>query len=188
MAKPSAPAPEQVSEIDRLIELASDKEPRPLPPQVSPAANGTSGQSSALEERKDTGSMWRLLLQLRTLVPHLARVLPLLERAVLGTNVLSPPAQTNMDMGRFDKGIEGLHEAHRDLSTQLKNQTADIKQLQDQMTWLSRSLELETQRQEEISESVAALRRLVRAWGIVVGVLLVLLIGAVVFLAFSRTG
>ena len=189
MATSSTPESRQVSEIDRLIELATDK-PAASASDGPPAANGRSPHRSLpLEERKDTGSsMWRLLLQLRTLVPHLARILPLLERAVLGTNVLSSSSQANLDTSRFDRGIEGLHEAHRDLTTQLKNQATDIKQLQEQMTWLSRSLELETQRQEEISEGVAALRRLVRAWGIVFVVLLALLIGAVVFLALSRAG
>jgi hypothetical protein len=133
--------------------------------------------------------MWRVLLQLRILLPYLARVLPLLERGVLGTNLLgggnSAPAP-GLDTSRFDSGLEELQGAHRDLSTQLKNQTAEITHLQEQMTWLSRSLELETQRQAEIAETLASLKRLVRAWGIIVAVLLALLIGVVTFLAISK--
>jgi hypothetical protein len=135
--------------------------------------------------------MWRVLLQLRVLLPYLARVLPLLERGVLGTNLLgggsSAPAP-DLGTSRFDSGLEELQGAHRDLSTQLKNQTAEITHLQEQMTWLSRSLELETQRQAEIAETLASLKRLVRAWGIIVAVLLALLIGVVTFLAISKAG
>ncbi len=189
----AAQASTRVSEIDRLIELASDN--KPLSPMVegTPSKNGgrSATHSLSLEDRKDPGpSMWRVLLQLRALLPYLARVLPLLERGVLGTNVLGSANGhgTAVDTTRFDRGIEDLQCAHRDLSTQLKNQTADIKQLQEHMTWLSRSLELETQRQEQISESVASLKRLVRVWGIVVVALLLALTGAVVFLALGRAG
>jgi hypothetical protein len=56
------------------------------------------------------------------------------------------------------------------------------------MTWLSRSLELETQRQAEISENVASLKRLVKIWGIVIATVLLILTGAVIFLALGRAG
>ncbi len=196
MTKTSTKASGQVSEIDRLIELASDEKPHSSPrsskiEEISASRGRSSNHALSLEDRKEPApSMWRVLLQLRVLLPYLARVLPLLERGVLGTNVLGGGAShaASADTSRFDRGIEDLQGAHRDLTTLLKSQTADIQQLQEQMTWLSRSLELETQRQEEISESVAALRRLVRAWAILVTVLLVALLGAVLFLTLSRVG
>jgi hypothetical protein len=197
MTKTSTKASGQVSEIDRLIELASDEKPHSSPrsskiEEISASRGRSSNHALSLEDRKEPApSMWRVLLQLRVLLPYLARVLPLLERGVLGTNVLGGGGASHApsaDTSRFDRGIEDLQGAHRDLTTLLKSQTADIQQLQEQMTWLSRSLELETQRQEEISESVAALRRLVRAWAILVTVLLVALLGAVLFLTLSRVG
>jgi hypothetical protein len=189
MANSSTQAsPSPVSEIDRLIELATDKSSAAAVSEI-PTGHGNSNHLLALEERKDSSpSMWRVLLQLRALLPYLARVLPLLERAVLGTNVLGNGSSGSLDTSRFEQGIEGLQGAHRDLSTQLNNQATEIKQLHEQMTWLSRSLELETQRQAEISENVASLKRLVKVWGIIIATLLLVLTGAIIFLALGRAG
>jgi predicted RNase H-like nuclease (RuvC/YqgF family) len=80
---------------------------------------------------------------------------------VLGTNVLSSgaSAQYKIDTTNFDKGLAVLEDANKDLSVQLKNQAQEIKFLQEQVGWLSKSLEKDAQRQEEILQSVASLRR-----------------------------
>lgn len=187
MDKSSTKGSAQLSEIDRLIELAREDKPAVLAAEAPPSNGRSSNPPLALEERKDAGpSMWRVLLQLRTLLPYLTRILPLLERAVLGTNVLGNSSSAGGGTSRFDRGIEDLHAGHRDLMTQLKNQNNDLKQLQEQMTWLTRSLELETQRQGEISENIASLKQLVRTWGIVLAALLAVLAGGVLFLILSR--
>jgi hypothetical protein len=176
-----------VSEIDRLIELASDEKPR------SPVTTGIPGNSSyslSLEDRKDPRpSMWRVLLQLRVLLPYLSRVLPLLERGVLGTNVLSgaPGVQHKLDTTHFDEGLSGIEDAHKDLSVQLKSQASEIKFLQEQVGWLSKSLEKDALRQEETAAAIASLRRLVTILA-VIGMILMAALIAVVLLksSFSR--
>jgi len=85
---------------------------------------------------------------------------------VLGTNVLSgaAPAQHT---AHFERGLAGLEDAHKDLTAQVKNQasemrsqSAEMKFLQEQVGWLGKSIEKHAQRQEEIAESLASLRRM----------------------------
>jgi len=181
----------QVSEIDRLIELASDDKPRHAVVTEMPHHNQASRSLRSQEDQKDDKpSMWRVLLQLRVLLPYLARMLPVLERSVLGTNVLSgaAPAQQRLDTTRLDEGLAGLEDAHKDLTVQLrnqslelKNQSAELKFLQEQVGWLGKSLDKHAQRQEEIAESIASLRRLALTWALV-GVMLLATLIAVDFL------
>jgi len=171
----------QVSEIDRLIELASDE--GPPGPAVAPVS---STHALSLEDQKDPRpSMWRVLLQLRVLLPYLAKVLPLLERGLLGTNITGQAA--NVDTSHFDRGIAATQAAQRDISGALKTQTAEIKFMQGQLDSLSRSLEQETLQREQIAETLASLVKLVKTWAIAVLVLLATLIGLVGFALLEHT-
>src|SRR5208282_2873575 len=106
-----------LSEIDRLIELASDEKPRA-------AVEALPQHSLSLENQKESGpSMWRVLIQLRVLLPYLAKVLPLVERAVLGTNITGQAAPA-IDTSNLDRGIAGVGEAQRDMKTALNAQAA----------------------------------------------------------------
>src|SRR5271168_3518292 len=173
MSKSSKP----VSEIDRLIELASDERP-PGPVIADDPVSSTHALS--LEDQKDPHpSMWRVLLQLRVLLPYLAKVLPLLERGLLGTNITGHAA--SVDTSHFDRGIAATQAAQRDISAGLKTQTADIKFLQEQLTWLSKSLEKETLQREKLAETLDLLLKLVKIWAMAIFVLLVALIGLVGF-------
>jgi hypothetical protein len=172
----------KVSEIDRLIELASDERPRPSAVTEIP---GNKQHALSLEDQKDPRpSMWRVLLQLRVLLPYLSRVLPLLERSVLGTNVLSSNGSVphKIDTSSFDKGLAVLEDGHKTLSVQLKDQAQEVKFLQEQVGWLSKSLEKDAKRQEEILESIGSLRRLV----LILGAILVVAVGALAALVFFR--
>ncbi|AXC10705.1 hypothetical protein ACPOL_1357 [Acidisarcina polymorpha] len=131
--------------------------------------------------------MWRILLQLRVLLPYLARVLPLLERSVLGTNVLSAgggAAMPTPDDHHREEEYEEIRASLRDLNGQLKNQTADLKYLQERLTWISKSFESETQRQAQTLEALTSLKKTVRTWAISIVVLLLVVLGAILFLMF----
>ncbi len=179
MSKSSTP----VSEIDRLIELASDEKPRAA---VLPVEDAPVKHSLSLEDRKDSGpSMWRVLIQLRVLLPYLAKVLPLLERSLLGTNITGHLAPT-IDTSNLDRGIAGVGEAQRDLNTAVKAQSADIHLLQGQVTLLTKSVEKDLMFNEEVAASLASLRKLMTISVWVIFVLLALLIGLVAFAIFTH--
>ena len=179
-------ASQKKSDIDRLIDLASDEaKPERILEEVPPSSN----RSLSLEDQKDPRpSMWRLLLQLRVLLPYLARVLPLLERGLLGTAVLSGggSAPASVDVHRLDREIEEIQGSNRDLAHQLKNQSGELQALQERLGMLDASVARATQRQDEIAESVAALNKAVKGWAIVIVVLLLGLVGATIFLALNH--
>jgi hypothetical protein len=162
----------QPSEIDRLIQLASDEKPRSAVVTEIPLK-----QNRLLPVEDEKGaqpSMWRVLLQLRTLLPHLVRVLPLLERGILGTNVLGNlgSVQPRLDTSRFDESLAGLEDAHKDLNVQLKNQVSEIKLLQEQVNWLRKSEERNSLQLQEIAASLLSLRKMVLTAAILGGILL----------------
>jgi hypothetical protein len=177
MSKTSKP----VSEIDRLIELASDEKPR-----AAVEADALPQHSLSLENQKDSGpSMWRILIQLRVLLPYLAKVLPLLERSLLGTNITGHAAPT-IDTSNLDRGIAEVGEAQRDLKTAVKAQTGELHLLQEQVAALTKSFEKNLLLNDEIAVSLSALRKLVTISVWVIFVLLALLIGLVVFAIFAH--
>ncbi len=179
MTKPSKP----VSEIDRLIELASDEKPRTAALVVEDAPTK---HSLSIEDRKDSGpSMWRLLIQLRVLLPYLAKVLPLLERSLLGTN-MTGQAAPKIDTSNLDRSVAGVGEAQRDLNTAMKTQTVEIHLLQEQVAVLTRSVEKDLLLNEEMAASLTSLRKLVTTsvWAIVV--LLAILIALAAFAIFTH--
>ena len=179
MSKSSKP----VSEIDRLIELASDEKPRAAALAIEDAPTKT---SLSIEDRKDSGpSMWRVLIQLRVLLPYLAKVLPLLERSLLGTNITGHSAPT-IDTSNLDRGIAGVGEAQRDLNTTVRAQTAELRQLQEQVAALSSLAEKNLWLNEELTASLTALRKLVTTAAWVIVALLVLLIAAVASAIFAH--
>jgi hypothetical protein len=178
MSKASKP----VSEIDRLIELASDEKPRAAVRTV----DAPSEHSLSLENQKDSSpSMWRVLIQLRVLLPYLAKVLPLVERGLLGTNITGHAAPT-IDTSNLDRGIAGVGEAQRDLKTALNAQAAELQLLQEQVTGLTHSVEKGLLLHEEISSNLASLRKLVTASVWVIFVLLAALIGLVAYSIFGH--
>jgi hypothetical protein len=179
MSKPSKPA----SEIDRLIELASDD--KPPTPTVADEPVGPIHSLSVEDQKDPRPSMWRLLIQLRALLPYLARVLPLLERSLLGTNITGHAAPT-IDTSNLDRGIAGVGEAQRDLNSTLKAQIGEIRSLHENLTSLSKSIEKGVLVNEELVGSLASLRKLVTASMWVIFVLLVVVIGLAAFAAFGH--
>jgi len=176
MSKPAKP----VSEIDRLIELASDDKP-PAKVEALPQL------SVSLENQKDSGpSMWRVLIQLRVLLPYLAKILPLVERGLLGTNITGHAAPT-IDTRNLDRGIAGVSEAQRDLNTAVKAQTAELHLLQEQIALLTRSVEKELLIHDENAANLGSLRKLVTVSVWVIFVLLVVLIALVAFANFGHS-
>jgi len=168
-----------LSEIDRLIELASDEKPRA-------AVQALPQHSLSLENEKDSGpSMWRVLLQLRVLLPYLARVLPLVERGLLGTNITGQSAQ-KIETSNLDRGITEVGEAQRDLNNAVKAQTAELRELQEKVAVLTKSVEESRARHEEMDVSLSALKKLTETSVTVTIALLLILTVLVGLLLFRR--
>jgi len=175
-------AAKPLSEIDRLIELASDEKPRAAAQAADPAPQ----HSLSLESQKDPGpSMWRVLIQLRVLLPYLARVLPLVERGLLGTN-LTGYAAPGIDTSNLERGIAGVSEAQRDLKTALNAQADELHLLQEQVAMLTRAVDKDLLLNEELATNLASLRKLAIASIWVVFALLAVLIALVAYPIFGH--
>ena len=84
------------------------KRPPDPPPEatIPPLALEKVGKSSKT-------SMWELLLQLRVVLPYLARLAPLLDRGVM---------KATPDLTELTRGIADMQTGTRDLEVQARNQ------------------------------------------------------------------
>ena len=142
----SAEAPERFPHVDRLIDLASDKNKK---------KSGSTDPGSADPKEPRESSMWKLLLQLRPILPYLARLVPMLDVAVaplqsagLSSDVRKAVAQSMAD------SIAKLESSQRELNTTftsaLDRQGTQLSQLEDQLSRL-----------RQASEKLAVLNRLI---------------------------
>src|SRR3984885_13004129 len=106
--------------------------PRPCPPSMTknrtpddPVAEPALPPLSLEKAEKGSHrSMWELLLQLRVLLPYLARLVPLLDRGLL---------KTSPDLSELTKGIAGIQDGSRDLEVQARNQALQLERIEQQM-------------------------------------------------------
>src|ERR1700722_14391450 len=78
-------------------------------------------------EKGSHRSMWELLLQLRVLLPYLARIVPLLDRG---------PLKAGPDVTELTKGIAEMQNGSRDLEVQARNQALQLERIEQQLARL----------------------------------------------------
>src|ERR1700691_6468344 len=78
-------------------------------------------------EKGSHRSMWELLLQLRVLLPYLARIVPLLDRGLL---------KGSPDNTELTKGIAEMQNSSRDLEVQARNQALQLERIEQQIARL----------------------------------------------------
>ena len=129
-------------------------------PATQPAARALSLDAAA---KGSSRSMWELLLQLRVLLPYLARLAPLLDRS-LGKN--SP------DFGDLRKEIIQVQTGTRDLEVQARNQALQMERIEQQVDrW--RAVQQETLEQtQKLTAELGSFRRRLTALASAVLVLL----------------
>ncbi|MBV8629348.1 MAG: hypothetical protein JOZ83_00375 [Silvibacterium sp.] len=161
----SSEAASRFPSVDRLIELASGKEDK--------------GRSSSKEPTDK--SMWKLLLQLRPLLPLLTRLVPMLDVAVapLQTAGLSADVRKTVAESIADSTAK-LQSAQRDLNSTvtaaLERQSATLMQLEQQLDRLRQANESLGAGQARLREELHALARVFQIAAIAAGILLVALI------------
>lgn len=116
--------------------------------------------------------MWELLLQLRVLLPYIARLVPLLDRGLL-----KPP-----DLSEITRGIAEMQTGSRDLEVQARNQALQLERIEQQMGRLRVVHENSIADSRKLSAEVQSLRRGMLAMAIVTVVLLLTTAGMVGFL------
>ena len=132
--------------------------PDGFPGPVAETANPKLSLEKA--EKGSHRSMWELLLQLRVLLPYLARLVPLLDRGLLKAE---------------------LESGNRDLETLTRNHTILLERIEEQITRLRGQHEDSTEESRRFFTDMRSFRR----WMITMTIVIVVLLGATVgMLAF----
>jgi hypothetical protein len=128
-------------------------------------------------EKGSHRSMWELLLQLRVLLPYLARLVPLLDRALV---------KTAPDLSELTKGIAGIQDGSRDLEVQARNQALQLERIEQQMGRLRVVHENGIEESRRLYADIRSLRRWILAMAIAIVVLLLAMTGMIAYLMIHR--
>jgi len=124
-------------------------------------------------EKGSHRSMWELLLQLRVLLPYLARIVPLLDRGLL---------KGSSDNTDLTKGIAEMQNSSRDLEAQARNQALQLERIEQQIARLRVVQENDLEDSRRLSSEIRSLRSLLFAMAILLVVLLLVSVGLLTFL------
>ena len=124
-------------------------------------------------EKGSHRSMWELLLQLRVLLPYLARIVPLLDRGLL---------KGSSDNTELTKGIAEMQNSSRDLEAQARNQALQLERIEQQVARLRVVQENDLEDSRRLSSEIRSLRSLFFAMAILLVVLLLVSVGLLIFL------
>ena len=140
----------QFPSVDRLIELASDKD--------------DPGAANPKEAREK--SMWKLLLQLRPFLPYLARLVPMLDVAVgplqsagISSDVRKAVAQS---MAESAANLQSIQRGLNTATSALDQQSAQLKALEDELARLQQASEKAAAAQLSLSNDLRSLTRLIQ--------------------------
>jgi hypothetical protein len=169
--KPTASpeAPERFPNVDRLMELGSGKD---------------KNRSANPKEPREK-SMWKLLLQLRPFLPHLARLVPMLDMVVgplqsagMSSDVRKAVAESMADSTAKLQSIQ--QSMQRDLTatvtSALEQQSDQLKRLEDQLSRLPQASDKFAASQAEIALELERLGKFARLSAAGLGILLVAII------------
>ncbi len=117
--------------------------------------------------------MWELLLQLRVLLPYLARLVPLLDRGLL---------KPGPDFAELKQGIAGMQTGSRDLEVQVRNQAIQLERIEQQMGRLRVVHENSIEESRRLFTDIRSLRKWMITMAVVIVVLLLATTGMVAYL------
>jgi hypothetical protein len=143
------------------------KKPNPQPPSDPPSL------SLEKAEKGSHRSMWELLLQLRVLLPYLARLVPLLDRGIL---------KAGPNVSELTRGVATMQTSTRDLEVQARNQALHLERLEQQIGQLRVVHENSIEETRKLVAEIGALRRVFLTLAVVMAVLLGATVGMVTYL------
>jgi hypothetical protein len=162
------------SAVDRLIELASDRKPATKQTEVlalnEPNLSENRGEPFNSEPKDaDESAMWKVLLQFKSVLPYVSRLLPLLDLGI-------GQAQNAGVSNELRQNVTSIQTSQRDVRIAVQDQALQLKRVEDQLTRMREASEKNVYEQTELVEDVKSIGNLVRAVGAGLAVLLVILI------------
>jgi hypothetical protein len=203
--------------IDPGLRVHEADEPRPRPvgsplPMGTGSPSGLSGDARHLPSAPPPGralsssspadtpidlasSLQRAFSALRTALPFVHRILPLLDGNI-GTavsNLLTPhpPAQPPappVNLEPLENGIAELHAQHRDLRNQIMDQNSSLKRVEDQLEMVREATDRNTLEQQELLEDLKSVGNKVSVFALFAMALLALsvLLNVILYLHIKR--
>src|SRR5258708_18359934 len=113
------------------------------------------------------------LVQLRVVLPYLARLVPVLDRGIL---------KAGRDLTEFYKGFATMQTSTRDLEVQARNQALQLERIEQQMGRMRLVHESSIEESRKLVTEISALRRVFLTMSIVMAVLLGATVGMVAYL------
>jgi hypothetical protein len=127
-----------------------------------------------LTHREDKSPpMWRVLLQLRVLLPYLSRLVPLLD----GT-----AHQSAASSQELQKSLADLQTGHREIRGLFQDQVVELKRVEEQLERLREASERNTLEQQELIEDLKSFGGTIKALAAVGLVLLLANSGLIIYL------
>jgi hypothetical protein len=141
----------------------------------------------ALEDSKSSASsLWRTLMNLRLLLPYVAKLLPLLDGSV--APAFTPPAPVKADLSELHQSFEEVNRAfldlqagHKDIRSHVQEQAVQLKRIDEQLVRLRDSTERNTMEHQELVEDLRSASKLVRG---VSTAMLILMVAVTAMVAF----
>lgn len=156
--------------VDRLIELASDKKPSALATKGDPAKDKSGNSGPNLSEDKP---MWKILLQLKPLLPYLTRLLPLLDLGLIPAQNAGLSNEVRQAVTQTTAKIQAIQS---EVSAAVQEQALQLKQLEEELTRLLDASEKHAAAQAGLARELASTRKLVSLSAAGLGVLFIALI------------
>jgi hypothetical protein len=162
-SRQSGPAHEVA--VDRLIEMASEEKPAENLPVLVP-------------KDTDRSSMWKLLQQLRSVLPYLSRLLPLLDARLLPLlELVGVGHAQNAGLSKqVHEQLGAVHSGQQELRLVLQDQALEVKQLEEQVARLRDTAEKNELAQARLAQDVKSLRSLIQVAAAALAILTVILI------------
>jgi hypothetical protein len=169
------------SEPNPLESIAYGQPPKP----ASAAGNAPSSLSNTSNE--STSGLHRALNAVRSTIPLVQRLLPLLEgnfANALGA-LINPqphaPAPVQVDMEPVERGLAEVRNSNRELKTQVQEQGTTLKRVEDQLERVREATDRNTLEQQELVEDLRAVGSRISTFAIIGIALLVISLGLNVY-------
>ena len=123
--------------------------------------------------------MWlRLLMQLGDLLPHLSRLVPMMERVVSSHRALPPGSDA--PASPLQDGVDSLQESHRRMLRQLSDQSSQLASIEGEIEMLRQSAAAAEERSTGLERRLGKLQTWLSAVSVAA---LILMSAALVLLA-----
>ncbi len=169
------PAKGTYSNVDRLMELAADSKPE-APSDDKPPGAGEKAPANREDPPKDS-SMWKILLQLKPLLPYLARLVPVLDIVVGPLQSAGLSHEVKQSIAQSAAKIQHIQRDLTDAVTAaIDEQAVRLTRIEEEISRLRDAAERQSRAQAELAQQLESASKPIRVSAISLGGLLIAVI------------